>query len=101
MPRPLFKPPKHIVREWPEVFEGLYINTMPVNYLNFLQIQFSNGRIWEININEQLSGETSDIVAERLMNIFQEYQDEISKIDFQIDIERLKKDIGNKTKKIL
>lgn len=101
MSRPLFKPPKHIVREWPEVFEGLYINTMPVNYLNFLQIQFLNGRIWEININERLNGETSDIVAEKLMNIFQEYQDEISKIDFQIDIERLKKDIANKTKKIL
>lgn len=101
MSRPLFKPPKHLVREWPEVFEGLYMNTMPVTYLNFLQIQFANGRIWEININEQLSGETGDIIADKLMNIFQEYQEEITKIDFQIDIERLKKDINDKTKKIL
>jgi len=25
MPKPLFRPPMHLVKEWPEVFEDMYI----------------------------------------------------------------------------
>ena len=67
MPKPLFKPPKHLVQEWPEVFEDLYMNTMPVHYLESIRLEFGNGRIWEINIAEQLSSSHSDIIANRLV----------------------------------
>jgi len=101
VPNPLFKPPRHLVKEWPEVFEDLYMNTMPVAYLEIVHLEFANGRVWEINIKEQLKDHDADSMAARLLNTLQEYKDEIKKIDFKVDIERLKRDIGDSTKTIL
>jgi hypothetical protein len=97
----LFKPPRHLVKEWPEVFEDLYMNTMPVAYLILLRLEFINGRIWEINVQEQLANAEADEIANKLLNIFQEYRNDIKKIDFQMDVERLKTDIQESSKNLL
>jgi hypothetical protein len=39
----------------------------------------------------------SDIVANKLVETFAEYKEDIKKIDFKIDVERLKKDIQNQS----
>jgi hypothetical protein len=100
MPNPLFKPPRHLIKEWPEVFEDLYMNTMPVAYLDLIQLEFADGRVWEINIREELGKQNADSIADTLINTLQEYRDEIKKIDFKIDIEKLKKDISSETNKL-
>jgi hypothetical protein len=101
MPKPLFKPPNHLVQEWPEVFEDLYMNTMPVHYLETVRLEFQNGRVWEINIVEQLNSSASDIIADRLIDTFAEYKEDIKKIDFKINIQKLKEDIQNQSNNIL
>ncbi len=98
MPNPLFRPPRHLVKEWPEVFEDLYMNTMPVTYIDLIHLEFSAGRVWQIDVKGQLSENDADSVAERLMMTIAEYKDTISKIDFKIDVDRLKKDIADSTK---
>lgn len=90
----------HLVQEWPEVFEDIHMNTMPVAYLKSVRLEFDNGRIWEIDIQEQLGDASKDIIAGKLLDTFNEYQKEIIKIDFSIDVQRLKQDIINKTKKM-
>jgi hypothetical protein len=100
MPNPLFKPPRHLVKEWPEVFEDLYMNTMPVAYLEMVHLEFVNGRVWQIDIKEQMKALDADEIAAKLLETLQEYKDEIKKLDFKVDIERLKKDIGDSTKTI-
>ena len=101
MPNPLFRPPRHLVKEWPEVFEDLYMNTMPVAYLDTIHLEFADGRVWQIDIKDQLKEENPDAIADRLLETLTEYKEEIKKIDFKVDIERLKKDIGDSTKSIL
>ena len=100
MPNPLFKPPRHLVKEWPEVFEDLYMNTMPVAYLEMIHLEFADGRVWRIDIKEQLKDSDADSIAGQLLETMQEYKDEIKKMDFKIDIARLKKDIADQTKTI-
>lgn len=100
MPNPLFKPPRHLVKEWPEVFEDLYMNTMPIAYLETVHLEFANGRVWQVDVKDQLKELNVDDVATRLLDTLQEYRDEITKLDFKVDIERLKKDISNSTKDI-
>jgi hypothetical protein len=100
MPNPLFRPPRHLVKEWPEIFEDLYMNTMPVAYLETIHIEFSDGKIWEINITDQLIDSDPEIIADRMLETMQEYKEEIKKIDFKINIEKLKKDIKNETNKL-
>ncbi len=101
MPNPLFKPPRHLVKEWPEVFEDLYMNTMPVAYLEIVHLEFDNGRVWQIDIKNQLGNTDPEHIAQKLLETLQEYKEDIKKIDFKINIEKLKKDIKDSTKTIL
>lgn len=98
MPKPLFKPPQKLIEEWPEIFEDMYMNTMPVDYIQYVRLEFNNGRIWEIDIQEQLVDATREIVTEKLLDAFTEYREDITKVDFSINIEKLKKDIVSETK---
>lgn len=100
MPSPLFRPPRHLVKEWPEVFEDLYMNTMPVAYLEIVHLEFANGRVWEINIKGKLKDTDAEVISEYLVNILQEYRDEIVKIDFKVNIDKLKKDIQESSQKL-
>jgi hypothetical protein len=101
MPNPLFKPPRHLVKEWPEVFEDLYMNTMPVAYLERIHLEFADGRVWEIDIKAELAKQTADSIADILIDTLQEYKDDIQKIDFKVDIVKLKRDIKDSSKDIL
>lgn len=101
MHRHYFKPPKHLVDEWPEVFKDLYMDTMPVAYVEKMIIEFTDGRIWEINVKQQLENDDPDNVAKKLLNSLTEYKDTIKNLDFKIDVGLLKADIAKKTKKIL
>lgn len=100
MPNPLFKPPRHLVKEWPEVFEDLYMNTMPVAYLETVRLDFVDGRVWEIDVKTELTKQTPDGIADMLIATLQEYKEEIKKIDFKVDVDRLKKDIKDSSKNI-
>lgn len=77
------------------------MNTMPVAYLDTVHLEFTNGRVWQINIKEQLGEVGPDAIAKKLLDTLQEYRDEIKKLDFKIDIEKLKKDIKSSTNTIL
>ena len=47
---------------------------------------------WELKASAQS-------ITEQQVQDIQEYQEEISKIDFKIDVEKLKKDVEKETKK--
>ena len=74
---------------------------MPVEYLEYVHLEFANGRVWQIDIKEQLKELESADVATRLLDTMSEYRADIVKLDFKIDIEKLKKDIGDSTGNIL
>ncbi len=97
MPKRLFRSPADLVKQWPEVFEDLYINTMPVAYLEMLRLEFHNGRIWEIDVMDY----AGELDPNRIVDILHEYEAEISKIDFRINVNKLEEDIDKATKKIL
>jgi hypothetical protein len=100
MPRALFRPPRHLVKEWPEVFEDLYMNTMPVAYLDMVIVEFKDGKVWQIDVADQLKESDPDLMCSKLLDIMQEYKDTITKMDFKINVEKLKKDIKDEISKI-
>ena len=77
------------------------MDTMPVAYVEKMIIEFTDGRIWEINVKQQLESSDPDNVAKKLLNSLTEYKDTIKNLDFKIDVGLLKADIEKKTKKIL
>lgn len=101
MPNTLFKPPKQLVDEWPEVFSDLYMNTMPVNYLEYIHLEFSSGMVWELDVKDQLKHLDPDVVSQRLYETIQEYKDQVIKFNFKLDVNKLKKDIKKSSRQIL
>lgn len=101
MPKRGFKPPAHLVSQWPEVFEDLHMDTMPVAYMNLIRLQFGDGRIWEIDVASQLQESQPEAVADSIVDILEEYAEDIVDIDFDINVELLKEDIKNETKNLL
>jgi ribosomal protein S18 acetylase RimI-like enzyme len=96
-----FKIPKNLVNEWPEIFEDMYISTMPVEYLHSIKLEFHDGRVWEIAVDEQLTSLKSQAIADRLIETLYEYAEDVKKIDFKVNVEKLKTDIKKEIRKIL
>jgi hypothetical protein len=101
VPKKQFKPPEHLVSQWPEVFEDLHIDTMPVAYMNIIRLTFEDGRIWEIDVGKQLQSNDPEAVADSLIDMLEEYAPTIVDMDFDIDVQRLKQDIEKETKNLL
>lgn len=101
MPKKFFRPPEKVINEWPEIFEDMYMSTMPLYYTKSIQIKFDNGRIWQLNIQELVIEHGSDDLSNKLLETFKEYQNDITGVEFEIDIDKLKKDIKKSIKKIL
>ena len=76
------------------------MSTMPVEYLHSIRLEFKNGRIWEINVGDQVQKEHSQRIADKLVRALHEYAEDVKRIEFKVDVERLKKDIVESTKDI-
>lgn len=74
---------------------------MPVEYLLSIKLEFHDGRIWEIDVGEQRSATRAQIIADKLIETLQEYAEDVRKVDFKVDVDKLKIDIKKEIKKIL
>ena len=77
------------------------MNTMPVAYLDAMILEFSDGRVWEIDVKEHLQSDDPDSVAKKMLQTMNEYKDTIKKVDFKINVDLLKKEIKDRTDQIL
>jgi len=77
------------------------MNTMPVAYVDTMILEFTDGRVWQIDIKDQLKDTDPNDVAKKLLGTLSEFKDTIKKIDFKINVQKLKNDIKNRTDNIL
>lgn len=90
--------PAEIFDHWPEIFEEIQINTVPIDYLKCVIIHFKDGKIWEIDIGKNKSRSfDSEMIEESIETILEEYDDYIESVDFRLDTEKVKKDIKKRT----
>ena len=108
MPRKL--PPKNsswvqltrdIVKEWPEVLEGLQFQNMPVKYLEFVNIVLKNNVTIHYDIKKELKIKKQDTVARYLKKTIQTYYPKIKTVDLKFDIPTLKKDVQIRTSGVI
>jgi hypothetical protein len=56
--------------------------------------------VWEIAVDDQLTSLKSQAIADRLIETLYEYANDVKKIDFKVNVEKLKTDIKKEIKKI-
>jgi thymidylate kinase len=97
--KPRKKLPKEVISHWPEVFDDVEIDVVPLEYLDSVRVQFADGKIWDIDINTQ-KNKVEDL-EKSLDELFEQYQDHIKTVDFRLNTEKVKRDITTRTKKFL
>ena len=99
MPKKSSKLPPEVINHWPEVFEDIEIDVVPLEYLHSIRVTFSDGKVWDIDITKQ-KGSVEDL-EKSLDDLFEEYQDVIQNVDFRLDTDKVKQDITKRTRKFL
>lgn len=99
MPSKKDKLSRSVQSTWPEVFEDINVEVIPLEYLLSVRVSFKDNKVWEIDMDSSREKLGDDGVLEDvLQELFDEYEDAIQNIDFRLDTERLKYDIQKRTR---
>ncbi len=88
---------KDVVDRWPEVFEDISLNVIPLQYLDSIIVTFKNGKVWDVNFRNK----TYETFETELKEWLHQYESQIDNVDFKLDTERIKKDVIKNTNKFL
>jgi hypothetical protein len=93
---PKNKLPPEVIDHWPEVFDEIEIDVIPIEYLESVKVHFVDGKIWDIDVKRSRDKSEVDLEA-ALEDLFEQYEDVIENVDFRLDTKKVKKDIQNRT----
>lgn len=94
------KLPPEVVRHWPEVFKDVKIQTIPVEYLLSIRVEFNDGKIWEIDIDRNKLDDNQTI-EDSLSEFFEQYSTSIENIDFRLDTQKVIRDVKSRTRSFM
>lgn len=94
------KLPSDIVQHWPEVFKDIQVETIPVEYLHSVRIEFTDGKIWEVDCQAKLQASGGNL-DKALKELFGTYDSAIKNVDFRLNTAKVKRDIQKKTRAFL
>ena len=92
---------KEVVAHWPEVFSDLHIESIPIEYLLSIKVEFRDGKNWEIRVKKNRQKLTNKELEKNIKELFQHYGNDIKNVDFRIDTNKVKADITKRTKTFL
>lgn len=94
------KLPTEVIDYWPEIFEHIEIKAVPVKYISRVEVVFTDGKQWRIDLAEdKKSGKLNDLSLEETLNaFFDEYNDVIKTVEFKLDTPSLVNDVKSHTK---
>jgi hypothetical protein len=93
--------PKEVVAHWPEVFEEVSLNVLPLLYLHSVVINFKDNKSWEIKLTTKIKKDGWDSFQQSLSELLTSYEDQIDDVDFKLDAIKVKKDVEKLTNKFL
>ena len=91
------KLPPDVIDHWPEVFNEIEIDVIPIEYLDSVRVQFEDGKTWDIDVKKSRDKPDLDI-ENAIEDLFDTYADSIVNVDFRLDTEKVKHDIQNRTR---
>ena len=97
---PKKKLPPAVIDTWPEIFNEIDVDVVPIEYLHSIYVKFKDGKTWEIDIKKTRQKPNVDIET-ALEELFEHYEDAIVSIDFRLDTEKVKYDIKRRTQQFM
>ena len=92
---------KDVIESWPEIFEDVNLNVVPLKYLCSVQVKFKDKKIWNIDIGKNLRDDNWQIIQSNIQEMILNYKEHIESVDFKLDTDQIKRDISLETTKFL
>jgi len=92
--------PRSIIDHWPEIFNDVEIRAIPIKYLHAINVNFKDGNKWCIEMNKN-KGSTVEELEESLEEFFNEHDDLIESVEFNLNTAKVKKDVQIHTKRFM
>jgi hypothetical protein len=64
-------------------------------------ITFNDGRQWNVVLKPEERESNNGDIPKSLSELFESYQDQIQNVDFRLDVEKIKEDITQSTRRFL
>ncbi len=100
---PKSKLPPEVIRHWPEIFKDVEIKAVPIEYIHNIHVYFHDGKVWEIDMDESVTKNTESIngIEDSLETFLEQYNDEISHVDFRLNTSKVVEDVKKRTKSFM
>jgi hypothetical protein len=89
-----------VIEHWPEVLKDIDVHTIPIEYLHSINVEFDDGRVWHVDVDPKTEMEIR-AVEDSVEELLTEYEDYITKIDFSVNINKVKHDMQKRTNKFM
>lgn len=95
--------PPEVISHWPEVFKDVEIKAVPIEYIHTIHVYFHDGKIWQIDMDEQKAKDANDLngIENSLETFLEQYNDEISHVDFRLNTTKVVQDVKSRTKSFM
>jgi hypothetical protein len=77
--------------DWNKILEEIDLQFLPIEYLKTIIITFEDKTIWEIDLQHKRKTQSEEKIGQTLDELFDEYEGNISDLDYQLDVEKIKK----------
>ena len=81
------------IKLWPEILKDIEIESIPSDYVVQIKVNFADGREWIIDMSDNEIPDVNKVIED----LQSEYGKVISSINFNVDIDKIKKDIEKRT----
>lgn len=100
---PKNKLPPEVISHWPEIFGDVEIKAVPIEYIHNVHVYFHDGKVWEIDMdtNNRKAGSDVSQIESSLETFLEQYNDEISHVDFRLNTSKVVEDVKNRTKSFM
>ena len=87
-----------VVNAWPELFDGVRFDALPLEYVNFVLVSFNNSKIWKIELTSNTTSLNWSNFEQILESMSIDYTGKIKNFSFSLNATRLKSDVEKATK---
>lgn len=92
---------KHNEQYWQDIFDSIDLEVLPVQYMNSIIITFNDGKVWDVDIKSSTNRMPLEDIEDALDELFMEYEDSITNIDFRMDMDRLKTELSKRVHRFI
>jgi hypothetical protein len=85
------EPEKTLDTEWEDILEEIDLKFLPIEYVKTIIITFEDKTTWEIDLENSRKTQTDESIEDMLDDLFDEYDGDITDLNFQLDLQKIKR----------